>query len=288
MCGLWSVGFVALLSAGPSRYFCIHQLLFPCLEVFVQSASPHHAVGCKVLPGSTVTVLDGRCFELVPHIWGTPTPCHSDSVSCLLSLLLSSWTHDKYFFFTVLDGRCFELVPHIWGAPAPCHSDSVSCFLSLLLSSWTHNKYFFFCIPGHARSSVQWVRRSLQSAAVSQSLPKASCGHPPDWAMSGISKRQRWGRTAGCGWRFEDLCRIDVCLNGKFSVCGGGRGVDSDQFSVSRLWLELLCPAGGSCPLLSQCLGVVATPSWSCFLGWSQWIQEIWFICWLLYVPVTY
>ena len=29
LCGLWSVGVVALLSAGPSLYFCIHQLLFP-------------------------------------------------------------------------------------------------------------------------------------------------------------------------------------------------------------------------------------------------------------------
>ena len=24
---------------------------------------------------------------------------------------------------------------------------------------------------------------------------------------------------------------MDICLNGKFSVCGGGRGVDSVQFS---------------------------------------------------------
>ena len=31
VCGLWSVGVVALLSAGPLSYFCIHQLLFPCL-----------------------------------------------------------------------------------------------------------------------------------------------------------------------------------------------------------------------------------------------------------------
>ena len=28
------------------------------------------------------------------------------------------------------------------------------------------------------------------------------------------------------------LCRMDIRLNGKFSVCGGGRGVDSIQFSV--------------------------------------------------------
>ena len=29
VCGLWSVGVVALLSEGPFSYFCIHQLLFP-------------------------------------------------------------------------------------------------------------------------------------------------------------------------------------------------------------------------------------------------------------------
>ena len=28
VCGLWSVGVVTLLSAGPSSYFCFHQLLF--------------------------------------------------------------------------------------------------------------------------------------------------------------------------------------------------------------------------------------------------------------------
>ena len=50
VCGLWSVGVVALLSAGPSSCFFIHQLLFPCLEVLAQGASPHHAVSCKVLP----------------------------------------------------------------------------------------------------------------------------------------------------------------------------------------------------------------------------------------------
>ena len=38
VCGLRSVGVVALLSADPSSCFCIHQLLFPCLEVLVQGA----------------------------------------------------------------------------------------------------------------------------------------------------------------------------------------------------------------------------------------------------------
>ena len=89
------------------------------------------------------------------------------------------------------------------------------------------SKFFFFCVPGHVRSSVQWVRQSPLSAAVPQPVPKAFCGHPSDWAMSGVSKRRRWGRFSGCGWGFEDLCCIDICLNGKFSVCGGGRGVGS-------------------------------------------------------------
>ena len=38
VCGLWSVRVVALLSAGPSSCFCIHQLLFLCLEVLVRGA----------------------------------------------------------------------------------------------------------------------------------------------------------------------------------------------------------------------------------------------------------
>ena len=81
VCGLWSVRVVALLSEGPSSCFCIHQLLFPCLEVLVQSASPHHAVGCKVLPGIGVDV---KCFHvsladiLVVQLWvafGSPSRC---------------------------------------------------------------------------------------------------------------------------------------------------------------------------------------------------------------------
>ena len=81
VCGLWSVRVVALLSAGPSSCNCIHQLLFPCLEVLVHGASPHHAVGCKVLPGIGVDV---KCFcvcladILVAQLWaafGSPSRC---------------------------------------------------------------------------------------------------------------------------------------------------------------------------------------------------------------------
>ena len=61
VCGLWSVGVVALLSTGPFSYFCLHQLPFPYLEVLVHSASPHHAVDSKVLPGLGVDV---KCFHV--------------------------------------------------------------------------------------------------------------------------------------------------------------------------------------------------------------------------------
>ena len=110
---------------------------------------------------------------------------------------------------------------------------------------------FFFCVPDHARSTVLWVRRSPQSAAVSQPVPKASCGHPPDWAMSGTSKCWRWGRTAGCGWGFEDLYRMDIRLNGKFQSMEVGEKltVSSSQskdfdFSCSVQLVDavLFCP----------------------------------------------
>ena len=67
--------------AGPFSYFCVHQLLFPCLEALVQSTSPHHAVGRNVLPGLGVDV---KCFHvsltyiLVAQLWvvfGSPSRC---------------------------------------------------------------------------------------------------------------------------------------------------------------------------------------------------------------------
>ena len=83
------------------------------------------------------------------------------------------------------------------------------------------NKGRNFCVPGHARFSVQSVTRSPQSAAVSQPVPKASCGPPPDWAMSCVSSHRRWGRTAGCAWGFEDPCLMDI--QGKKREEGEGR-----------------------------------------------------------------
>ena len=43
--------------------------------------------------------------------------------------------------------------------------------------------------------------------------------------MSSFSNHRRWGRTAGRGWGFEDPSRMDIRLNEKFSVCGGGEGL---------------------------------------------------------------
>ena len=60
-------------------------------------------------------------------------------------------------------------------------------------------------VPGHTRFSLRRVRQSTQSAIVSPLVTRASCGHPPDWVMSDISKCRRWGRIAGCGWGYEDL-----------------------------------------------------------------------------------
>ena len=81
VCGLWSVGVVALLSVGPFPYLCIHQLLFPCLEVLAQSDPPPLAVSCMVLPGLGVDV---ECFHVsLPDIpapqlraaFGSPSRC---------------------------------------------------------------------------------------------------------------------------------------------------------------------------------------------------------------------
>ena len=53
--------------------------------------------------------------------------------------------------------------------------------------------FFFFRVPGHARSSVRWVRRSPQSAAVSQPVPKA-----PQ-----LSEQVRPWDTITCCWDVE-------------------------------------------------------------------------------------
>ena len=50
VCGLWSAGVAALLSAYPLVFFCVHQLLFPCLEVLIQGNSPPRAVSCMQGP----------------------------------------------------------------------------------------------------------------------------------------------------------------------------------------------------------------------------------------------
>ena len=49
---------------------------------------------------------------------------------------------------------------------------------------------------------------------------------------------------------------MDIRLSGKFSVCGGGRGVDSVQFSVTRAALSSWWMLSSSVPMSSA----VATP----------------------------
>ena len=56
VCGLWSGGVAALLSGYPLVFCCVHQLLFPCLEVMIQCNSPPRAVSYKVLPGCYIDV----------------------------------------------------------------------------------------------------------------------------------------------------------------------------------------------------------------------------------------
>ena len=111
VCGLWSVGVVALLSASLSCYFCTHQLLFPCLEVLVQSASPHHAVGCKVLPGHGV---DAKCFHvsladiLVAQMWaafGSPSRCQ-------LSIENVFWDAAIYQILGYIQVWCFAMLAY--------------------------------------------------------------------------------------------------------------------------------------------------------------------------------
>ena len=56
VCGLWSAEVAALLSVHPLVFCCLHQFLFPCLEVLIQCTSPPRAVTTKALPGCCIDV----------------------------------------------------------------------------------------------------------------------------------------------------------------------------------------------------------------------------------------
>ena len=103
VCGLWSVRVVALLSAGPSSCFCIHQLLFPCLEVLVQGASPHHAVRCKVLPGIGVDV---KCF-------------HVSLADILIAQLLAAFVSPSRCQLSIENVFWDAAIPHAVDMPQP-------------------------------------------------------------------------------------------------------------------------------------------------------------------------
>ena len=46
----------ALLSPYPLVFCCVHQLLFPCLEVLIHGTSPPRAVSCKAYPVCCIDV----------------------------------------------------------------------------------------------------------------------------------------------------------------------------------------------------------------------------------------
>ena len=101
-------------------------------------------------------------------------------------------------------------------------------------------------------------------AAVSPPVPRASCEHPLDLALSGVSERQSWGRTVGCG------LGLGTCAIYRHSSEWESFSLWRWRGAVSRYQSkncdEPLCSADGYCPLLFPCLSVVVTLSWFCFL----------------------
>ena len=120
------------------------------------------------------------------------------------------------------------------------HSFTRSVFLLTPLFSWSVQSHGLklssvtfsssFWVPFHTRFNLE-SKQSLQSTAVSpngQSSPEQSlmargrrwpmlhCGHPLEWAMSGISEHGRWCRTEGFCWGTENLCHIGSVLGGRF------------------------------------------------------------------------
>ena len=126
-------------------------------------------------------------------------------------------------------GHCQQQIPTSPTPIPPPPPPSASSLLTLFLSSSPEmsSQRFSHTLLLRLRSRPCYIFSPVSKvkSAVCCSVstgPKASCGHPPDWAMSGVSNRR-----GGAG-----LCRMEIRLNGKYSVCGGGRGVDSVQFSV--------------------------------------------------------
>ena len=126
---------------------------------------------------------------------------------------------------------------------------SVDLFLR---SSGTSDFFFFFCIPGHARFSVQWVRRSPQSATVSQPVPKASCGPPPDWAMSGSQVIEGGaglqdvvgGLRTRATWTFVWVGNFQCVEVGEELTVSSSKSKDCDlSCSVQLVDTVLLCPS---------------------------------------------
>ena len=140
-----------------------------------------------------------------------------ENLFLLLNHRLVDWSANYLHFTVAVKGR--RTVTAVdgkgWGVRVVVGLAGCPTWYSITCSVLLGVVFFFFCVPSHARFSVRWVRRSPQSAAVSQPVPKASCGLPPDWAMSDVSSHRRWGRIAGCGWGFEGPCCVDIRLSGK-------------------------------------------------------------------------
>ena len=92
----------------------------------------------------------------------------------------------------------------------------------------------FFSVPMPGSVSPVSKAKSALCCSVSVGPPKLPVGiHQTGPCLAAQSVKG--GAGCGCGWGFKDLCLMDIHLNGKFSVCGGGRGVDSVQSLVLRL-----------------------------------------------------
>ena len=85
VCGLWSAGVTALLSGYPLVFCCVHQFLFPCLEVLIQGTSPPRAVSCKALPGCCIGV-DQLHVSQADVLVSQPWAASGSRPSCQLSV----------------------------------------------------------------------------------------------------------------------------------------------------------------------------------------------------------
>ena len=93
-----------------------------------------------------------KLYNLIP-VWMTLLFTQDQRVMGKLELVQSFWVKQlKYLWKPIVQGR-WKLSPVRW-------------IWIIWVFALFFLPFFFFCVPGHARSSVRWVR------------------HPSDWAMS--------------------------------------------------------------------------------------------------------